>query len=224
MTLTVDNLAVERGGRRVFEGVGFALRPGQALYLRGPNGAGKSSLLRCLAGLVRPAGGTARWDGDPPQAEDTEAPELSERLIYAGHLDAVKPALTVHENLIFWARLLGERESGRGDPDTRTKAALERFGLLSLIDLPGQMLSAGQKKRLGLARLLVCDRPLWLLDEPTVSLDAASVRILTEIIRAHLAGGGIALIATHVDMAVEAGVLEFSVSRSGKTPEREALL
>ncbi len=191
MELVVEALTCRRAGRRVVAPVSFRVPAGAAALLTGPNGVGKSSLLRVLAGLIPPDGGAARL-GDLALGADPEA--WRGGLAYAGHLDAVKPALTVAENLSAWAALYG----GGG-----VEAALARFGLSRLADMPAGWCSAGQKRRLGLARLLAADRPLWLLDEPTVSLDAASVETLAGAVRQHLAAGGLAVIATHAPLGVE---------------------
>jgi heme exporter protein A len=188
MGLVVTDLSCARGGRLVLRGTGLALADGEALVLRGPNGAGKSTLLRALAGLL-PAGGRIEVDG---QAATRDL--LAETAAYAGHLDAVKSQLTVGENIGFWADLLG------GD----ARAALAAFDLAAIADRPAHLLSAGQKRRLGLARLLLAPRRLWLLDEPTVALDAASeARLMAEVGR-HLGGGGMAVIATHAPLALAA--------------------
>ena len=181
MGLTVTDLSCTRGGRLILDGLSFALSPGETLVLRGPNGAGKSTLLRALAGLL-PASGRVAIDG---RSLGREA--RAEAVAYAGHLDAIKPQLTVAENLRFWAGLFG------GDP----APALAAFGLGPLADRPAHLLSAGQKRRLGLARLLVAPRRLWLLDEPTVALDADAVARLLAALRAHSAAGGLAVVATH---------------------------
>ncbi|MFC3167601.1 heme ABC exporter ATP-binding protein CcmA [Paracoccus fontiphilus] len=185
--LAVHDLAVARGGLRTVEGVSFTLAAGQALILRGPNGIGKTTLLRTVAGLQPPIAGRI----DMP--EDTVA--------YAAHADGLKGALTVAENLRFWSRVFGG-----GD----LAPALAAMDLVALADRPAAALSAGQKRRLGLARLLVARRPLWVLDEPTVSLDAASVARFADMVRAHLAAGGAALIATHIDLGLEARVLDLT--------------
>lgn len=192
MALNVEGLACRRDGRLVFSGLSFGLAEGEARLLRGPNGVGKSSLLRILAGLVPPAAGEITLDGITPRDADAWA----EQVAYAGHLDAVKPQLTVAENLRFWAGVLGA-----GD----IAPALAALDLASIAGRPASACSAGQNRRLGLARLLLARRRFWLLDEPTVALDAASVRRLTEIVAAHLAEGGMALIATHVDLDLSAG-------------------
>jgi heme exporter protein A len=193
MGLAVADLACRRGGRRVLGGVSFALAPGEAALLRGPNGAGKSTLLRALAGLLPPEGGRVALDG---LALGADPDAWFERVAYAGHLDAVKPQLGVAENLAFWAGLFGAQAGA-------VEAALDGFGLGPLAERPAYACSAGQKRRLGLARLLVAPRRLWLLDEPTVALDSEAADALTGHVRAHLAGGGMALIATHVTLPLE---------------------
>lgn len=190
--LSVVDLAVERGGRLLFEGLSFTVASGEALLLTGPNGAGKTSLLRVLAGFLQPAAGEVRLQGGEADRS------LGEQCHWLGHANAVKPALTVAENAAFWASYLGGGEPGRravGD-------ALDRFGLTELADIPAGYLSAGQKRRLGLARLLLAPRPLWLLDEPTVSLDAEGTATLAAVIDAHLASGGLAVAATHLPMGL----------------------
>jgi heme exporter protein A len=166
----------------VFDRVHIALSPGEALLVIGPNGAGKSSLLRVLAGLLRPESGTitlGAWDRD-----------LAESGHLIGHLDAVKPQLSVKENLIYMAGLLGESAD-------LVPRALDQVGMLNLAGRQARFLSAGQKRRLNLARLLAAPRPLWLLDEPTVGLDRASVTALEHIIASHRAQGGIVVATTH---------------------------
>lgn len=180
MELNVANLSVARGGLPVLSGVGFTLEPGQALVLRGPNGIGKTTLLRTLAGLQPALGGTISL---PPDS-----------FAYAGHADGLKATLSVAENLAFWARVFGS---------TDIAPALQAFNLTDLCARPAHSLSAGQKRRLGLARLLVTARRFWLLDEPTVSLDAASVALFATVLRAHLAQGGAALVATHVGLGLD---------------------
>lgn len=191
MELRVTDLAVGRGGVPVLAGVSFALSGGAALVLRGPNGAGKTTLLRCVAGLQEPMAGTVQG------AEDQVA--------YAAHADGLKAALSVAENLRFWASVFGQRG---------IDAALAAFNLEDLADRRAGQLSAGQKRRLGLARLVVTGRPLWVLDEPTVSLDAASVALFADAVRAHMAGGGAALIATHIDLGLHADVLDVTPFRA----------
>lgn len=188
--LVVRDLAVERGGRRVLDGVSFALAPGEAMTLVGPNGVGKSTLIRALTGLVRPAAGEVRVDGDGVEDETDVAPHCH----YLGHRDALKTALSVAENLAFWRDFLGA-EGGLA-----VDAALEAVDLADLADLPAAYLSAGQRRRLAIARLVAVRRPLWLLDEPTAALDAASERRLVDLMRAHVAGGGALIAATHLPL------------------------
>lgn len=190
MGLRVDALSCARGGRLVLRDVGFSVPDGEVAILRGPNGAGKSTLLRALAGLV-PHGGRVEIDG---ARADRDA--RSELVAFAGHLDAVKPQFTVGENIAFWAQVLG------GDP----AAALAGFGIERLADRPAHLLSAGQRRRLGLARLLLAPRRVWLLDEPTVALDADAMLALLHAVRAHAATGGVAVIATHGPIGVPANV------------------
>ncbi|MBY8974696.1 heme ABC exporter ATP-binding protein CcmA [Rhodobacteraceae bacterium NNCM2] len=194
MDLHINNLACRRAGRQIFHGLDFALTAGQAAALRGPNGAGKSTLLRVLAGLLPPSGGDVRL-GEVSLGADRGL--FQEQVAYAGHLDAVKPALSVLDNLRIWAAING------AGPD-RAAAALERFALTAIASRPAVECSAGQRRRLGLARLLVVDRPLWLMDEPTVSLDKDAKGLIAELVRAHIAGGGMALIATHEDLGLGA--------------------
>ena len=178
MVMDVRDLSVARGGVTVLEGVSFALEPGQILVLRGANGIGKTTLLRTLAGL------------QPPVAGEVTGDEIA----YAGHADGLKAGLTVTENLTFWAEINGM--SG-------IDVALEAMNLTQLRGRRAGDLSAGQKRRLGLARLLVTGRAVWLLDEPTVSLDAASVALFVAVLRAHLVQGGSGLIATHIDLGLQ---------------------
>jgi heme exporter protein A len=185
MQLVSHSLACERGGRRVFTGLNFTVGSGEALMVTGRNGAGKSSLLRLIAGLLRAAEGKIELVGG---ADDADLPEQTH---YLGHLDAAKPALTLRENLTFWAQFLGTPEKNAVD------SALEAVELDTLADLPAAYLSAGQKRRLSVARLLAVKRPVWLLDEPTSALDAQSQSRLAQFMREHLAGGGMILAATH---------------------------
>lgn len=192
-----------RGERIVFAGLGFTLDGGGALLLKGPNGSGKSSLLRLMAGLLRPASGALAWDGE---AVWSDPDGHRRRLHYVGHLDAVKPAFTVAENLAFWCGLHG----GRTDNDA-VGAALETFAIAHLADLPGRYLSAGQKRRLNLARIAASPAPLWLLDEPATGLDDDAVARLEGAISKHRAGGGMAAVSTHAGLDVEgAGVVELA--------------
>jgi heme exporter protein A len=183
MRLEASGLACVRNGREVFAGLGFSVGTGEALLVTGRNGAGKSSLLRMIAGLIRIAGGRlALADADPDQT-------IPEQAHYLGHQDTLKPALTVAENLSFWARYLDGSEPIRD--------ALAAVGLSALAHLPAAYLSAGQRRRLSIARLLAAKRPLWLLDEPTSALDREAQDTLAGLMRQHLSGGGIIVAATH---------------------------
>jgi heme exporter protein A len=188
------NLACVRGGRLVFRGLDCDLGPGEALVVTGANGSGKSTLLRLLAGLIPPFAGSLTWAGRPVAEEPDR---LRRAVAYAGHQDAVKRPLTVAENLAGWARL--EAPAGAG---ARVDEALSVFGLDGLAGLPARYLSAGQKRRLGLARLLAAPRPVWLLDEPTVALDRASVEALLAAVSAHRAAGGSVAIASHAEIGL----------------------
>ncbi|WP_439551718.1 heme ABC exporter ATP-binding protein CcmA [Falsiroseomonas sp.] len=188
------DLACWRGERAVFAGLSFTLPPGGALLLVGSNGAGKSSLLRLLAGLVPLAEGELLWQGADALADRVAH---AARLRYLSHQDALKPSLSARENLSFYARLWG------GD----VEAALDAVGLAELAELPARVLSSGQKRRLALARLALAPAPLWLLDEPTVGLDAASVERLGLLLAAHRAAGGAVLAATHLPLPLP-GALE----------------
>lgn len=192
MALAVEGLVCIRGERQLFQDVNFRLAPGEALLLHGPNGSGKSSLLRVLSGFLRPAAGRVLWD-DAPVDDEPEAHRA--RLHYLGHQDAMKPQLSAEENLLFWAQLLG---LAAGEAAAAVAAALDAAGLARQRRLPGRYLSAGQKRRLALARLLVAPCDLWLLDEPTNALDTAAVSWLGELLAGHRARGGIVLLASHV--------------------------
>ncbi len=188
--LEARDLACWRGERAVFAGLSFTLAPGSAMLLTGPNGAGKSSLLRLLAGLLPPAEGRLLWEGEDAFADRAAH---ARRLRYLGHGDALKPALTARENLDFYARLWGGEAA----------LALAALGLAALADLPARVLSSGQKRRLALARLALAPASLWLLDEPTVGLDAASVARLGGLFAAHRERGGIILAATHLPLPLQ---------------------
>lgn len=197
--LAVHDLTVARGGMRTVEGVSFTLGAGQALILRGPNGIGKTTLLRTVAGLQPPV--TGRIEAAP------------DAIAYAAHADGLKTALTVTENLHFWAQVFGQ---------TDIAPAIEAMNLRDLTERPAGTLSAGQKRRLGLARLLVTGRPVWVLDEPTVSLDADSVALFAGAVRAHLGQGGAALMATHIDLGLpEAEVLDLTPYRASAQSRAE---
>ena len=169
-------LAIERGGWRLFENLSFAARPGEHVALTGPNGAGKTSLLRAIAGFLRPSAGTVSIADDPES-----------RIHFLGHHDGLKPALDARAHVRFWAELLG----GAAD------AAIDKVGLSRVADLPARTLSAGQSRRLALARLLVAPRPVWLLDEPAAALDAAGKALLDDLMAAHRRDGGVIIAAVH---------------------------
>jgi len=187
LRLTASELGCIRGSRHVFRDINLQLSAGEALALVGPNGSGKSSLLRLVAGLLRPSSGQIALSGGT--AERT----IAEQAHYLGHLDALKPSLTVTENLHFWASYLG---AGTPAP------ALAAVGLGGLADLPAAYLSAGQRRRLSLARLIAAHRPIWLLDEPTSALDSAGQARLADLMRQHLAGGGLIMAATHGPLGI----------------------
>lgn len=201
MQLIAENLTVERGERTILRSLSFLAAAGEALVLTGPNGAGKTTLLRTIAGYLRPAGG--RMVLEEGQADLTPG----EQSHFIGHANAIKANLTVRENVAFWAQYLG----GGVDAETRIDDALEQFGIGDLGEFPAAFLSAGQKRRAGLARLLVAKRPMWLLDEPTVSLDAASTKLLAAAVNRHLEGGGLVIAATHLPLGF-AKAREFDLS------------
>lgn len=188
-----QNLICVRGERTVFSGLDFSLEAGGALVLIGPNGSGKSSLLRLMSGLLPPASGTLTWE-NAGIGEDREA--HGGRLHYVGHHDAVKPVLSVAENVAFWASLRG----GGKETAAAVMAALETLGIAHLADVPGRFLSAGQKRRVNLARILAAPAPLWLLDEPTTALDKQAIAALEATIAGHRETGGMVVVSTHSDM------------------------
>jgi heme exporter protein A len=204
MQLRGENLACERGGRMVFAGVNFTVASGAALVVTGRNGAGKSTLLRVLAGLLRSAAGRLELIGGAAEAT------LAEQSHYLGHLDAVKPSLSVRENLTFWASYLGASRAAAMEP------ALDAVDLGHLADLPAAYLSAGQKRRLSIARLVAVKRPVWLLDEPTSALDSQSQSRLTKLMADHQASGGMIVAAAHGPIGLEA-FDELKLGPAGRT-------
>ena len=190
MDLRADELACDRGGRSVFQGLNFTLGAGEAMVVTGRNGAGKSSLLRVIAGLVRIAAGRLTLDGGEPDVP------VAEQAHYLGHQDALKPSLTVSENLQFWTEFFGAGQA-------TVESALDTVDLSALAGLPAAYLSAGQRRRLSIARLVAVPRPIWLLDEPTSALDAPSQKRLAELMRDHLAGGGMIVAAAHGPIGLE---------------------
>jgi heme exporter protein A len=191
MRLSASNLRCVRGGCQVFDNLCFTVESGQALVVTGPNGAGKSSLLRLVGGLVRIDSGTLTLEGGDPERS------IGEQAHYLGHLDPLKPSLTARENLMFWVQFLG------GD-SLKAAQALAQVGLAGLADLPSGYLSAGQRRRLSITRLLSVPRPIWLLDEPTAPLDAAARDDIAALMHAHLARGGVIIAATHSPLAIDA--------------------
>jgi heme exporter protein A len=195
MDLRLTDVAVARGGVPVLAGVSFSLCAGQALILRGPNGSGKTTLLRTIAGL------------QPPLSGQIEG--AAETVAYAGHADGLKAMLSVAENLSFWAAVYGRSDIA---------PALDAYALAPLADRLTGTLSAGQKRRAGLARLMVTGRPIWVLDEPTVSLDTDAVKLFAHAVRVHLGAGGMALLATHIDLGLtDAQMLDVTPLRAVPT-------
>jgi heme exporter protein A len=190
MRLIASELACHRGGRDVFAGVNFTLASGDALTISGRNGAGKSSLLRTIIGLVRPAAGRLTLEGGDPELS------LAEQAHYLGHQDALKGSLSVAENLGFWASFFGA-------PATDVDKSLDAVGLAKLAALPAAYLSAGQRRRLSIARLIAVPRPIWLLDEPASTLDAAAQVRLADLMKSHLAGGGLIVAAAHGSIGLD---------------------
>ena len=187
MKLMAEAVSVMRGDRMVVTHLSFGVEAGEALVLVGPNGAGKTTLIRCIAGLLKPSAGQIRLEGAQPERT------LGEECHYVGHLNGVKASLTVEENATFWSRYLGGASE-------QIEPALATFGLVAARDIPAAYLSAGQRRRLALARLLLAARPVWLLDEPAVSLDQAAQQVLTTVVDAHLATGGLVVAATHAPL------------------------
>jgi heme exporter protein A len=205
MKLIAEKLSARRGGRILFAGLSFSVAGGEALVVTGPNGAGKTTLLRTLAGFLTLETGQVRLDGGAAEAS------IAEQCHYVGHANAVKPSLTVTENATFWGGFLGGAGGGASD---RLDAALTTFGLEALRDIPTGYLSAGQRRRAGLMRLLLAPRPIWLLDEPTSSLDRAGQEVLAGVVNAHLGGGGLVVAATHLPLGFDRAQ-ELRLGRAG---------
>lgn len=195
MLLRVSNLTAVRSGRLIFADLSFDLAAGEALAVIGPNGSGKSTLLRIIADLLPAETGTITLDGGE------EGEPISERVHYLGHRDPLKPTLSPRETLYFWQRLLGA-------PRMTPEAALLRVNLAHATDLPAGFLSAGQRRRLSLARLLVSYRPLWLLDEPSAALDRVSSELFKSLVNAHLEEGGMVIAATHLPFGFRTRTLD----------------
>jgi heme exporter protein A len=202
MRLSASNLSCARGDMTVLSDLSFTLAPGDCLIVRGPNGSGKSTLLRTLAGIATPSAGEIRVDPD--------------QIAYSGHLDAIKAQLTVAENLAFWAGIYGTSLAGD---------AMLRFNLIDLQERQAHQLSAGQKRRLGLARLFLSNRRIWILDEPTVSLDAENTGIFVAAIISHCSSGGIVVASTHIDLDIEAATsLDLSQYKPRETSQDSPFL
>ncbi len=190
MHLTAENLGVRRGEDFIFMNISFKLSGGEALVLTGRNGSGKSTLLRTVAGLLRPEQGSVKIAGEGVDEEMRP----SEACHYLGHRNAMKTELTVSENLRFWKDFLGDFHGAAG---VAIDEAAESVGLAGITHLPFGYLSAGQQRRFAMAKLLVAWRPVWILDEPTAALDRAADDMFTDLVKDHLAKGGIVLAATH---------------------------
>ena len=204
MQLVVDRLGQRYGDLVLFSGLSFTVPSGGAMVVTGDNGSGKSTLLRTLTGLMPPAEGTVRLDGAPDDAP------LAEHCHFVGPLNAIKHELTVRENLSSWRGVLGAGDAMSVDD------ALEQFGLDRFADMRAEVLSTGWRRRLALARVLVAERPVWFLDEPTAALDVASSLMVADMIRDHLAAGGLAVVATHLDLGIDGlQTMELRAARSG---------
>lgn len=214
IVLSGKDLTIERGGRPIATGLSFEVEQGTALILVGPNGAGKTSLLRAIAGLLPLAGGRLRLEGGEDELT------IGEQAHYVGHLNALKPALTVRENLLFWAGFLSAEAVTESYRYHRIDAVLDRFLLHPLAEIPCGYLSAGQKRRVALARLMAVDRLVWLLDEPTAALDDYMCQLFTDVVDEHLCDGGIVIAATHLPLSFMASE-ELALGRPSATEPTE---
>jgi heme exporter protein A len=201
MRLVGEQVEVSRGERSIFDGIAFDVPAGKALVVTGPNGSGKSTLLKAIAGFLQISAGKIRLEGGDPEKS------LGEHCHYLAHANALKPQLSVHENLSFWQGFLGA--------GLEISQALEAVGLSGIGDLPAGYLSAGQKRRVAIARLLVTSRPVWLVDEPTSALDAASEARFAAIVDRHLQQGGIVVAATHQPLGLE-GALALDLAAAAR--------
>ncbi len=197
--LQVRDLACRRGPALLFSGIDFEVAGGELLCVRGPNGCGKTTLLRCVTGLTRPDGGTILWRGEPAQ---TDPERMRAGTAYAGHLPSLKDDLSAEENLEFALRLRGVATTAE-----ERREALAAVGLEKRRRIPARRLSAGQRRRIGLARLALDPADLWVLDEPLTALDDAGQELFVDLLDRHLAGGGLALAATHHRLAPASGVV-----------------
>ena len=195
LRLEIRDLAALRGEERIFSAVTFSLSPGDALVVTGRNGSGKSTLIRTIAGLLPKDSGAVEVS-----LNGEKIPRAAEACHYLGHRNAMKRELSVEENLVFWKRFLGDFE---GDNGLEPEAAAEALGLASILHLPFGYLSAGQQRRMAMAKLLTAWRPIWLLDEPTAALDVQSEEIFAGLMRAHREKGGIVIAATHQELGLE---------------------
>ena len=193
--LQVGDLAARRGDDRIFSDINFALQGGESLVLTGRNGTGKSTLIRVIAGLLPADGGTVKVTAD-----GISVPRAAEAMHYLGHRNAMKRELSVEENLVFWKSFMGDFTGGAG---LDVEPAAEELGLAELLHLPFGYLSAGQQRRMAMAKLLVAWRPVWLLDEPTAALDRQSDALFARIMKGHLERGGIIVAATHQELGLE---------------------
>jgi len=198
--LEVRDLECVRGDKQLFSGLSFSLEAGSLLHVHGPNGSGKTTLLRAIAGLVLQESGEICWNGEQTSRQKDE---FNRELLYLGHHYGLKFELTGYENLKVFANLSGSDVS-----EAEVEQALQRFGLAHCVELPVKLLSQGQKRRVALARLLLQSSKLWILDEPFVALDVAAVGLLLDVIRAHVADGGMVILTTHQEVEVEVGSLQ----------------